>query len=86
MHRTIPSFWEHFNRLPESVQRLARRNFELLRMDPRHPSLRFRRVGRLWSARVGLDYRALAREEGGVFWWVWIGPHDEYDRIIGAER
>ena len=86
MHRSTPGFWDHFEHMPVSIQRLARRNFELLKVDPRHPSLHFRRVGRLWSVRVGLDYRALAREEDGTFWWVWIGSHAEYDKIIRAGR
>ena len=47
-----------------------------------HPSLHFEKVGRFWSARVGLAHRALAVEDGGDFIWVWIGGHDEYDRII----
>ena len=27
MHRTTPRFWRYFEQLPESVQRIARRNF-----------------------------------------------------------
>ena len=82
MHRTTPEFWRHFDQLPESVQRIARRNFDLLKADSRYPSLHFEKVGSFWSARVGLSYRALAVEDGGDFIWVWIGGHDEYDRII----
>ena len=82
MHRTTPEFWRHFDQLPESVQRIARRNFDLLKADTTHPSLHFEKVGRFWSARVGLAYRALAVEDGGDFIWVWIGGHDEYDRVI----
>jgi hypothetical protein len=52
--------------------------------NPGHPSLRFKKVGSFWSARVGRDYRALAVEDGADFVWVWIGAHDEYDRLIGA--
>ena len=36
----------------------------MLKRDPHHPSLRFKKVGRLWSARVGIHYRAVAVEEG----------------------
>jgi hypothetical protein len=62
---------------------LADRAFALLKADPRHPSLRFKKVGRFWSARVGLHYRALAVEaEDGVVWF-WIGSHAEYDAIVG---
>ncbi|MBI3741960.1 MAG: hypothetical protein HY257_09440, partial [Chloroflexi bacterium] len=48
----------------------------------KHPSLYFKKVGKFWSARVGLDHRALAIEDGEDFIWVWIGAHDEYDRMI----
>ncbi|MCY4391246.1 MAG: hypothetical protein OXE43_04240 [Chloroflexi bacterium] len=84
MHRTTPRFWRRFDRLPERVQRTARRNFRLLAENPAHPSLRFKKVGKFWSARVGRDYRALAVEDGHDFIWVWVGTHDEYDRLIAS--
>ena len=31
--------------------------------NPRHPSLGFKKVGRFWSVRVGLSYRALYNED-----------------------
>ena len=83
MHRTTPAFWSHFERLPEAAQRVARRNFERLKENPRHASLRFKKVGRFWSVRVGLSYRALAVEDGDDFIWVWIGSHADYDKIVG---
>ena len=82
MHSTTRSFWRRFEVLPLSVQQTARRNFELLKADPRHPSLRFRNVGRYWSARVGGSYRAVAVRDGADFTWFWIGDHDEYLRVI----
>lgn len=82
MHRTTPQFWDRFDRLPESVQNLARKNFELLKQNPKHPSLHFKKVGQFWSARVGLTFRALAVEDNDDFIWVWIGSHNEYDRLI----
>ena len=84
MHRTTPGFRRALERLPEGVQRVARRNFRLLVDNPRHPSLHLKKVGSYWSARVGRDYRALAVEDGADFVWVWIGRHDEYDRLIDA--
>ena len=84
MHRTTPRFWRHFEQLPRPVQRIARRNFRLLIENPQHPALHFKKVGKFWSVRVGLDYRALAVEDGGDFIWVWIGKHDGYDRLIGT--
>jgi hypothetical protein len=70
-------------KLPDAVQSLARRNFELLKQNPSHPSLRFKKVGRFWSARVGSNHRALAVRDGPDYIWVWIGDHDDYDRLIG---
>ncbi|NEO23034.1 MULTISPECIES: hypothetical protein [unclassified Moorena] len=83
MHRTTPQFWKRFYALPEAVQGLARKNYELLKADRHHPSLNFKKVGKkYWSIRVGLSHRALAIEDGSDFIWVWIGDHDEYDRLI----
>jgi hypothetical protein len=44
--------------LPDELQQLEDRGYQLLLHDPRHPSLHFKRIGRLWSARVGLHHRA----------------------------
>ena len=82
MHRTTDQFRRRFKTLPRHIQQLSRRNFQLLKDNPHHPSLHFKKVGNLWSVRIGLDYRALAIQEGQDFIWVWIGTHDEYDRMI----
>ncbi len=77
------SFWDTLNRLPQDVQRLARKNYELWREDVSHPSIRFKYVGDgIWSARVGLSYRALAVKEGDAVIWYWIGHHSEYDHLL----
>ena len=83
MHRTTPQFWKRFENLSENIQKLARKNFVLLKNDPKHPSLHFKKVGDYWSVRVGLYYRALAVEDGNGFIWVWIGSHAAYDRLVG---
>jgi hypothetical protein len=64
------------------VRKLADANFGLLKSDPRHPSLQFKRVGRYWSVRVGLRYRALAADVDGGYLWFWIGSHADYDKLI----
>jgi hypothetical protein len=82
-HRTTASFWKHYEALPKAVQTLADKNFELLKLDPYHPSLHFKNVSReLWSARVGMHFRALALPDEAGFTWIWIGTHGEYDRLI----
>lgn len=71
MHRASKRFWKCFDNLPLHVQELSKKNFRLLKKNPHHPSLHFKRVGKFWSARVGLDHRALALEDDEGFIWVW---------------
>ncbi len=82
MHRTTRRFWRCFDNLPEAVQNTAEKNFELLKKDPSHSSLHFKKVGKFWSVRVGSSHRAIAVKDGADFMWVWIGTHDEYERMI----
>lgn len=84
MHRRTTRFRKCLEALPEPVQGTARKNFELLKSDPWHPSLHFKKVGTFWSVRAGISHRALAVEDGEDFIWVWIGGHDEYERMIGG--
>ncbi|MGH8541028.1 MAG: type II toxin-antitoxin system RelE family toxin [Stenotrophobium sp.] len=81
-HHATRDFWTCYRKLPEEVQQAADKGFALLKDNPRHPSLRFKKVGEFWSARVGSQYRALAIEEAGGFIWFWIGTHAEYDRLL----
>ncbi len=82
MHRTTNRFWTCFESLSADVQKLARKNFSLVQGDPDHPSLHLKKIGKFWSARVGLHHRALAVEDDKDFLWVWIGRHEEYDRLL----
>lgn len=81
-HRASTKFWKFYEELPKNIQELADESFELLKRDPRHPSLHFKKVGRIWSSRVGIHYRAIAVEDGSDLIWFWIGHHSEYDRLI----
>jgi hypothetical protein len=85
-HRASTKFWQFYARLPEEVQQLADQNYELLKADPRHPSLHFKKIGRMWSARIGIRYRAVAVEDGSDIVWFWIGHHSQYDQIITGRR
>ena len=79
----MPEFWELYEALPQSVQDLADKSFALLKANPQHPSLHFKRIGDYRSARVGLSYRALGVDVPEGVLWFWIGTHAEYDRILG---
>lgn len=81
-HFTTPQFWQLYNALPPEVRELADKNFARLKSDPDHPSLRFKKVGRYWSARAGLYYRVLAKERAEGLLWFWIDPHATYDALI----
>ena len=81
-HFASRAFWEAYDRLPKQVRDLADGNYALLKENPRHPSLQFKRVGRFWSVRVGLRYRALATEADGDLIWFWIGSHADYDAML----
>jgi hypothetical protein len=82
-HFASPAFWAHYRSLPVEVQQLADRCFELMKADPRHPSIHLKRVGEYWSARVGLHYRAIGVDDEGGISWFWIGSHAEYDKLVG---
>jgi hypothetical protein len=83
-HLATPEFWACYHALPEAIRELADKNFALLRQDSRHPSLHFKKVGRFWSARVGIQHRALAVQSDADMVWFWIGAHAEYDRMVGV--
>ena len=82
-HHAAPAFWEAFGSLDPAVQKAARAAFELVKSDPRHPSLRLTKTGRYWSARVGRSHRAVAVEAEDGLVWIWIGQHDRYERKVG---
>jgi len=81
-HHASPDFWSCYRALPDNIRELADRSFSLLRADPRHPSLHVKKVGRFWSARVGLHCRALAVEAPDGLIWFWIGTHADYDKLV----
>ena len=82
IHSASPSFWSAYEALPATVQQVADRNYEILKGNPKHPSLHFKKVGRYWSVRAGIHYRALAVEVEDGLLWFWIGSHAQYDKLI----
>ena len=81
-HLASTRFWICHAALPEDVRILADKNYDPLKNNTRHPSLHFKKVGKVWSARIGIHHRAIATEIEGGFLWVWIGSHAEYDKLI----
>jgi hypothetical protein len=84
-HFAASRFWDCYNKLSPVIRSLADKNFELLKQNSRHPSIRLKKIGKYWSVRTGLHHRALgidAPDKTGIIWF-WIGSHSEYDRLIG---
>ena len=81
-HFTTPEFWQCYNSLPISVRALAEKNYELLKSDATHPSLRLKKVGQAWSVRIGDHYCAVAVEREDGLLWTWIGTHADYDALL----
>lgn len=83
--RRTKRFRECFARLPPDIQSQAKRAYQQFRDDPRHPSLRFKRVHRtepIYSVRVSQSYRAVGVLRDDAIIWFWIGSHDDYDRLL----
>ena len=80
---TTRHFWGCFENLPDRVQNIAKDKFGLWKRDPLHPSLHFKELAPgLWSVRITLRYRALARKKANRVIWFWIGTHEDYDRLL----
>jgi len=82
---TSRRFRDRYEELPQDVKLRAKRAYKLFRLNPAHPGLNFKKVDdqdNVYSARVGLGYRALAQMDGEDVVWFWIGPHAEYDTLL----
>jgi len=84
-HYASQRFWTCYHELPKPIQELADSKFEMLKENPRHPSLHLKKIGNkqsIWSVRVGLHYRALGKDKSYGIVWFWIGSHAQYDRLV----
>lgn len=53
--------------------------------DPSHPSLRFKKLGtyeHVWSVRINEQYRAMGERRGDTIVRVWVGTHNEFDKLF----
>jgi hypothetical protein len=78
-------FWKAFEKLPQHIQRQARRSYQLWKQDPYHPSRHFKQVHSrkpIFSTRIGMGWRALSRRDNDDMIWFWIGSHEEYNTLI----
>jgi hypothetical protein len=83
--RATRSFWSAFRGLPADVRDRAREAYADFTRDPAHPSLRFKRVHSarpIYSVRVTRGYRAIGLLRGDTVIWMWIGGHQDYERLL----
>jgi hypothetical protein len=88
-HRAAKDFWKEYWTLPQGIRTRADKQFSLLKANPQHPSLQFKKVGErhgneIWSVRVTLNYRALAIRRSDGYLWFWIGDHKTYNVLISS--
>ena len=80
-----PSFWRAYDRLSPPVKARAKLAWRLFERDPDHPSLRFKKLQaqqNVWSVRVNEQYRAVGVRPGDTIEWIWIGTHNEFDKLF----
>lgn len=44
MHFANRKFWKFYDRLPQNIQALADESYQLLKKNPAHPSLHFKKI------------------------------------------
>jgi hypothetical protein len=82
---TTRKFRELFSRAPQPLQEKIGDAHVLWMENPGHPSLRFKKVHDhlpIYSARIDLDWRAVGLLQNDTMIWFWVGPHDEYERLL----
>ncbi len=83
--RTTRRFRDLLAVLPAHVRRQAQEAYRLFQGNPAHPGLHFKQVHPdppIYSARVGIGYRAVGALDGDTIIWFWIGSHADYDKLL----
>ena len=83
--RTTRRFRELLAALPNHVRQQTREAYRIFQQNAAHPGLRFKQVHTdppIYSARVGISYRAVGVLDGKTVVWYWIGSHADYDKLL----
>ncbi|MBW4579402.1 MAG: hypothetical protein KME42_07485 [Tildeniella nuda ZEHNDER 1965/U140] len=79
-------FIQCFAKLPERVQKTARKNYKLWQQNSDHPSLEFKKLKTkqpVYSVRAGIGWRAVGvMKDTETIVWFWIGSHSNYDALL----
>lgn len=84
------NFRRQFLKLPAPIKQTAKKNYELWKQNPFHPSLEFKSVKpkeNIWSVRIGIGWRALGviKTDEDKIVWFWVGSYAEYDKILSKK-
>jgi mRNA-degrading endonuclease RelE of RelBE toxin-antitoxin system len=77
--QTTGPFDRDYARLPEAIKDRVDKQLDLLLSNPRHPSLRLKKIRGtedIWEVRVTRAYRLTLQIAGDTFILRRIGPHD----------
>ena len=77
--RVTERFARRYRSLPREIQERVDAQLELLLENPRHPSLRSKKMqgtSRIWELRVTQGYRLTFQIEGEVYELRTVGTHD----------
>jgi len=78
-------FWKCYKNLLPEQKKLAKETYLKFKQDPYYPSLQFKQVHStrpIYSVRISLNYRALGVLSGSKILWMWVGKHEEYEKLI----
>jgi len=85
-----PKFFETCSHLPAGIKAKARENYRLFTADSASVKLKaIKRLAdgnQLCSARVTRDYRVLWVLVNDIVIWLWIGSHENCERLIEELR
>ncbi len=75
-----------YQKLPQRIKTIAKRNYKIWKENPRHPGLSFKRIHKskpIYSIRVGIGWRAIGiKKDKNTMIWFWIGSHSEYNNLL----
>jgi len=77
--QTTRPFDDDYKALPESIKNLADKQFTLLLENPRHPSLRLKKIKGhpdIWEGRITKSYRFTFQISGETYILRRMGTHD----------
>lgn len=83
--RTTKRFRKLLTDLPPHVQKQAREAYIAWADDPWQPKLQFKQIHGsrpIFSARIGIDWRAVCIRSDDNALWYFIGSHADYDKLI----